>query len=137
MNMKKLFVAAFTAVAALLFVACDSPESVVENFHEGVIDKDSEKIMESIYINADMREGIKMLGEKGAQEFAKDLYENVHEESDQLAELKSYEILGVVRDGEDVAYVIITYKKDGKEDGELKTEKIRCEKVNGDWKIFL
>lgn len=134
MNMKKMFVAAFAALAALLFVACDSPERTVKNFHEGAIERDSELLAKSIYIDRSARKKIKEVGEK---DYFKSIYEKIHENEDGLAELKSYEIIGSVEDGDDIVYVFVAYKKEGKQDSDVKVRKYTCEKVDGRWKIFL
>ena len=135
--MKKLLIAAFAAVSSLLFVACDSPEKIVAQFHDGVIEKDAEAIQDVIYLDKEMRAAIREDGEDIKKEMMKEIYENTHEDKDQLAEIKSYKIIGCVEDGDDRAYVFVGYKKDGKDDNGVVVERFPCEKVHGEWKIFL
>lgn len=131
MNMKKLFVAAFAALAALLFVACDSPVKAVRNFHEGVIEKDTELLASAKYFNAQERRHIK---EDGERDYLKRVYEDIHDDDDEIDEFKTYEIIGSKEDG-NLTYVFVAYNKDGKENGDLNVRTFQCEKIAGKWKI--
>lgn len=125
MKLKKLLIAMFAAVAALVFVACDSPTKAVEKFREGTIAKDAEKVAETIYIAPETLKELAILGVKSEKDFASMLVKDISD--DDIADAKASEVISEEVNGDSAT---VTLK-----DGKGKEVKIPCIKVDGKWKI--
>ena len=133
MKLQKLFVAVCAAAAALLFVACDSPEKVVHKYNEAINERDAETLGELMYFDKERREVKKALKQTNA-DWAQDRIDEVRGPKTSVNTRKTMEVIGVYENGSK-AVVAVVYKKDGKEDGDLLFDRFTLEKDEGAWKI--
>lgn len=135
MKLKKLFIAAFAAAATVLFVACDSPEKAVKEFHQAINDRDAEKLAEVIYFDKDRREEKKNADQSEA-EWAHDLIDKVRGNEREVSYRESMEVVACKVNGSK-ATVVVCYKPDWLDDfpGAVDFKTFTCEKDDGKWKI--
>lgn len=138
MKLKKILIAAFAAAAAVLFVACDSPEKAVATYTEAMIERDAEKLASVLYFDKDRR-GSKKNKEQSDAEWAHDFLDKGRGGQAKVEARKNIKIIGSMINGTK-ATVVVGYISEAWEDmevpGSMGYAVFTCEKDEGKWKVF-